>query len=287
MSDSVQNTGRSTRSLLRRMLPRPLVRLGKRIVDAEYRRDYARCREIERLESLPRYTPCMTSLLGAPFEAADPAVFIGMYREIFLQRIYEFRAMRRDPLIVDGGANVGLAIAFWQRLFPECRVLAFEPDPTIYSVLKRNVERSEFANVTLEEKALWSSSTSLEFLSEGSNASRLAQSDDRATTRVQTVRLRDYLNQEIDFLKLDVEGAETEILKDCADRLERVRNLFVEYHSFESQPQVLHSLLTILANAGFRIHVHPIFTSSQPFIERPTSLGMDMQLNIFAFRTSS
>src|SRR5947209_7181674 len=88
----------------------------------------------------------------------------------------------------------------------------------------------------------------------------------------------------VDFLKLDVEGAETEVLADCADLLGRVENLFVEYHSFGDEPQSIHTLLSVMQGAGFRVHVRASTGSPQPFLFRALNLGMDNQLCVYAFR---
>ncbi len=86
------------------------------------------------------------------------------------------------------------------------------------------------------------------------------------------------------MLKLDIEGAEIDVLADCASLLPNVRNLFVEYHSFASQPQRLNDLFSILGKAGFRVHLQTQFGSRQPLLARQVQLGMDLQLNVFAYR---
>ncbi len=87
------------------------------------------------------------------------------------------------------------------------------------------------------------------------------------------------------MLKIDIEGAETQVLEDCADVLHHVERIFVEYHSFSNQPQNLHRLLAVLANAGFRYNVQHIGVfSSHPFVKIQSYLNMDNQLNIFAVR---
>src|SRR5947209_17952551 len=88
----------------------------------------------------------------------------------------------------------------------------------------------------------------------------------------------------VDFLKLDIEGAETEVLADCADLLGKVENLFVEYHSFSDEPQSIHTLLSVLRGAGFRVHVHVSSGSRQPFIFRNSDLAMANRLRVYAFR---
>ena len=97
-------------------------------------------------------------------------------------------------------------------------------------------------------------------------------------------RLRDLLDREVDMLKLDIEGAETEVLRDCAAELHCVKNLFVEYHSYLNQPQTIDEILGILKASGFRVYVESDQQLRQPFLWRPIQLGMDLRLNIFAYR---
>jgi hypothetical protein len=133
-------------------------------------------------------------------------------------------------------------------------------------------------------KAVWSSTTTLPFVSEGADAGRITTGSDSETIVIGVVRLKDYLSEPIDFLKMDIEGAETEVLCDCADSLSNVSHLFVEYHSISGQRQTIDKLLATLIGAAFGVYIHPTFTSSNPFLSIDEILGMDLQLNIFACR---
>src|ERR1700741_4710485 len=79
--------------------------------------------------------------------------------------------------------------------------------------------------------------------------------------------MRDWLNEPIDLLKLDIEGAEFDVLKDCDDRLSIVKCLFVEYHSFASQRQRLPELFAMLRDAGFRVHVQKDYFRASPLLD--------------------
>jgi FkbM family methyltransferase len=265
-----------------RFVPLPLRHVAKCVLLSDYRH---RVRELSRLRRMPRYQTTSTTLLGKPFRILDAASFLSMEREIFQQKIYAFSAANGSPRIIDGGANIGLSVFFFKNLYPSCRLTAFEPDPKVFSVLEENVRVHGSEGVELLQRALWSAETTLDFASEGADGGRVSRDKDSGNAFVQTVRLRDFLGEQIDFLKLDIEGAETEVLGDCADRLENVSNLFVEYHSFTSERQSLHRLFGILASAGFRVHIHPLSHSPQPFLHRKTQLGMDLQLNVFAYRS--
>jgi hypothetical protein len=101
---------------------------------------------------------------------------------------------------------------------------------------------------------------------------------------VKTTRLKNYLVEEIDFLKIDIEGAEHKVIADCADELRFVKNLFIEYHSMENRAQNLHLILEIISKAGFRYHIKEAYITPFPFVERRLNVGMDLQLNIFCYR---
>lgn len=266
-----------------RRLPPPCKHWCKWVLQSDYR---YKSREIARLNRLPRYQPTVTNILGKPLEIVDGLSFVLMYKEIFGQQIYRFRTNKRNPYIIDGGANIGLSVLYFKELYPRSQIVAFEPDDDVFSVLLRNIQTSGYEDVNLLCQALWSSETKLGFMSEGSYGGRISQAEDPLDKVVQTIRLRDYLNRHVDFLKLDIEGAETEVLIDCADSLDCVENLFIEYHSFSKKPQTLHTMINILADAGFRVYItRPYDTSPQPFMQRYVYEGMDLQLNIFAFRS--
>src|SRR5689334_22986375 len=85
-------------------------------------------RELDRLRAMPRYVRTTTDLLGHPFEVVDGPAFEAEYTQIFLNHHYAFEAARPDPRILDCGANMGVAIAYWKRRWPAARITAFEPD---------------------------------------------------------------------------------------------------------------------------------------------------------------
>ncbi len=224
-------------------------------------------------------------MFGPPFALVDSLSFVEMYEEIFERQIYRFIADSESPFIIDCGANIGVSVLYLKRLYPQSRLLAFEPDPGLFGVLQQNTGTMGLCGVTLVDRAVWDSESTVDFYTEDSYAGTMAhRQPGKAPIAVRTVRLKDCLDQRVDFLKLDIEGSETAVLSDCADRLDRVENLFVEYHSFADRPQTLSTLVSILQGAGFRLHVQSPSPSPQPFVLRECHYDMDLQLNVFAFR---
>lgn len=227
-----------------------------------------------------------SELYGKPFKYIDLSSYIVMKKEILEIEIYRFKTKTAKPYIIDCGANLGLSVLYFKRLYPQAKVVAFEADPDIYQILSENLAGQGITDANLINKAVWNEDTTLRFYKEGGDAGRVANaSDEQDMIEVPAVSLKPYLQQEVDFLKIDIEGAEYAVLKDISDDLTRVKNIFVEYHSFTGQEQPLDEILAILRKAGFRYYIETVgINSSQPFIGINAGLGMDNQMNISGYR---
>lgn len=245
-------------------------------------------KELKRLEQIPRYTETYTNLLGKKIKIVDSLSFLFMYNEIFETQIYKFLSSNSKPYIIDCGANIGLSVIYFKKLFPDSKIIAFEPDPKIFAVLEENIEAFNFRDINLVQKGLANIEGEVLFIMQGADGSRIINKIDgnKNTMHIKTTRLRSFLIEPIDFLKIDIEGKETEVLLDCVDVLCNVKNIFVEYHSFSNEKQTLHLLMNVLEKAGFKLHIYsPTGRSPQPFVKRNISSNdMDMQLNVFGFR---
>ena len=220
------------------------------------------------------------------FHFHDPLSFNVSFHEILKDEIYKFRAASKNPLILDCGANMGVSVLYFSQNYPSATIHAFEPEEPIYEMLAQNVRTYQLANVTLHKKAVWTSETVLPFYTDnGMGGSVENRYQEQQPTLVNTVRLADFLQQPVDLLKLDIEGAEYAVLKDCAPWLKNVRHLFVEYHSFVNKEQKLEEVLELLKKTGFRYHLRQSFSRAHPFVDNTLSCeNMDLAINVFAYR---
>jgi FkbM family methyltransferase len=227
-------------------------------------------------------------LSGRWFLASDPARTRAIHRSYFIKERYRFRSEREAPLVIDCGAHIGVSVHYWKFLFPDARVIAFEPDPDNFGALTANC--SGLSDVVLHNAAVWSCSGMLRFVARGSVGGHLSVLTGHCLTKaeieVPALRLRDFLAEPVDLLKLDIEGAEIDVLIDSIECLPNVKNIFVEYHSFYDRPQRLSTLFSVLEEAGFRLHALPELPAPQPFIERRIINNKDFRLNVFGTRTS-
>lgn len=258
----------SLRSIVKRIIFRPKTDTAKLIDEAS---------------RTPRYQLHDFSFRGMQFLVTDFISVAWQLKEFFDDGRLEFTSESAAPLIYDCGANVGVSVLYFKKLYPDARIKAFEPDPKIFECLQQNISANKVTGVELHNKAVWNSSEGVQFASEGADGGSI-YFEGRKTT-LPSVRLKDILSGEkyIDLLKIDIEGAELEVLKDCDTELKKVRFLFVEYHSWLNQEQKLDELLAILRRNGFRYYIHDIGEKVKaPFVERKFPNGMDVQLDIHA-----
>jgi FkbM family methyltransferase len=231
-----------------------------------------------------RYEAQRVKFLDYEVHVPDAASFLSQFREIFADGCYRFDPAGEAPVIFDCGANIGMSCLYFKRLFPRASIRAFEADPKIMRYLQENLQANGASDVQCVRKAVWIDDRGVEFQSEGSDSGGISKGT--GTVKLESIRLKDELEAEkrVDLLKIDIEGAETEVLKDCQNSLGNVRNLFVEYHSFNRGRQELDEVLRILSAAGFRYFIQTLDVRKTPFVNRHLDRPADMQLNVFAYR---
>lgn len=212
------------------------------------------------------------------------------YPEIFLREIYRFSPGNERPVILDCGANIGISTLYFARTYPDAAIIAFEPDDENYEILEKNIKDNGFAGdrVQLVKKAIWTNNDGIRFHAEGTEGSKILTGNSDATAVfVRTERLKDLLMQYsvIDFLKLDIEGAEYAVIMDCADLLSNVKHMFFEYHGLAVETGKLKELLSVFEKAGFAIYITTALDAiKKPFVEKRSVNDFDVQLNIFCYR---
>jgi FkbM family methyltransferase len=207
-------------------------------------------------------------------------------KEIFVEEIYK-QELSANAYILDCGANIGLSVIYLKKICPTATIIAFEPDKNNFELLQKNIASHGLQNVELKNEAVWKEETMLSFGSEGTMSSKIVfDKEAHRSTLTKAVRLKDYLNRKIDFLKIDIEGAEYQVLCDVSDNLSFVNNLFVEYHGMFGQVSELSELFDLFSKKGFRYYIKEATgVYETPFLrEKKNSILYDIQLNIFCFR---
>jgi FkbM family methyltransferase len=168
--------------------------------------------------------------------------------QVFAQILFyeEYRCLadlKTPKFIVDLGANVGYSAAYFLSRFPDCSVLAVEPDPGNFQQLCENVAPYGSRAKTLQAAA-WSRSELLQLDTAFGKAgdewgARVKPAAENSSETVPAVTIPDLLStsgfDRISLLKVDIEGAETAIFRSGArEWLDKVDNIVIELHGDEA-----------------------------------------------------
>jgi FkbM family methyltransferase len=175
-------------------------------------------------------------------------------KDIFLHRIYDFESETDAPFVIDGGGHIGLFTLFIKQKYPHAKVIIFEPDKGSLELLRKNLKANSVGNVEIVEAGLYKNTGEISFASDCSDGSSIF--GDKKNSYIRVVRLSDYIDRDVDFLKLNIEGAELDVITEIVPKLQFVKQMVLEYHGFPEIGQNLHRILALLENAGFRYMLH-------------------------------
>jgi FkbM family methyltransferase len=207
-------------------------------------------------------------MLGWKIKHLSRPSFILLYSEIFARECYRFSSTKKDPVILDCGANIGLATLYFKWLYPAAQITAFEPDPTTFRALNDNVTGNRLQGVTVHNIALGGEDTEISFHVPEPGSLMMSAVPSRVqgeTFQVPCRRLSTFITGEIDLLKLDIEGMEGPVLDELAEsgKFSFVRELVIEiHHNLANSPTRLVGVLERLEQAGFHYHIMNVHAGS-------------------------
>jgi FkbM family methyltransferase len=187
-----------------------------------------------------------------------------LLRELLGNENYWFQSTTSNPIVIDCGTHFGLSLYYYKKLYPQAKIIAFEPNPQLFKIAKENVSRNQWTDITLMPFAISSTSGARKFYipkngntMAGSLLMRLETIGNKFDSiYVQSKQLSKIVNEPIDFLKLDIEGAELEVLKEMKDKLSYIKNIFCEFHEGgEVDSSHLVAAMKILDNSGFKLRI--------------------------------
>lgn len=205
----------------------------------------------------------------------DPNSLMILMNELLITEDYFFESESNNPLIIDCGSNFGLSLFYYKKMYPNSRIISFEPLSSMRKVLQNNIDSNGWSNVVLEPYALWKEDAEMTFqvpnddsMAGSLTERRKALDGTMNEEKVICKRLSTYLENKVDFLKLDIEGAELEVLEESKHLLGNVNYIFCEYHHLIDDPR-LGRIITILEDAGFDVNVTKSYSYSRGTKYRP------------------
>ena len=193
--------------------------------------------------------------------------FFAIFTEIFIYNIYYFKTDKKNPRIVDCGANIGMAVMYFKYLYPDAVIDCYEPDKGTFKILENNIVTNKFQDVRAINEAVSGEVGELEFYSlgdmEGGPGNSLEKSQamftNTNTYKVPVTTLSSQGYEHLDFLKIDIEGSEGKVFEDMEKTglIKKVDHLSLEYHYDEAiEYNKLSDIIRILESNGKRIVIN-------------------------------
>lgn len=170
-----------------------------------------------------------------------------VFQQVLIWEQYDFDYPEPVRLVVDAGANIGLASVWFARRFPDATVVALELEPENAALLARNV--AALPNVVPLHAALRPDNRPVAAVGDDGEWAYVAQPGGT----IQSVTPAELIAQHgpIDILKLDIEGGERDLLADSGDWIAQVRTIVAELHP-RAAPDVADVFETATAGFGRR-----------------------------------
>jgi FkbM family methyltransferase len=237
-----------------------------------------------RLGSKKRYALSSVNVNNLSLQVPDALSFIWQYKEIFVDESYKFECKSEKPVIIDCGANIGLSGLYFNEQYKNAEIHCIEADPEIAKILESNLINNG-AKLNIIPKAAWIDDKGVVFASEGSDSGSIDTNSTNGNT-IESIDMSRFIDsfERIDFLKMDIEGAENIVIPHCKNVLSKVDKLFLEYHSKHTEEQKLPELLSILKSSGFHYYIKTENKRKTPFVNLHKERAYDLQLNIYAYR---
>ncbi len=183
---------------------------------------------------------------------------IMVFRQVFIDKEYNFDTGFIPRFIIDGGGNVGMAALYFANSYPNAKIVSVEPESNNYHMLVNNTE--SYGNIHTIQSGIWNKSTYLKVkdIGLGNWGFIVEECDKEDSETFKALSIPDimaqYRAEEIDILKLDIEGAEKEVFTSDYDRwLPKTKILIIELHDWMKEG-CSSAFIKAMVNYNFTIH---------------------------------
>jgi FkbM family methyltransferase len=163
--------------------------------------------------------------------SSDMAVFGMIFNDLGYQCDVDFK----PQVIIDCGANIGLAAVYFKNRFPEAKVIAIEPEKENFALMVKNLE--QYPDVHCLQSGIWGENANLvvEDIGNGNWGWVVREVDAPAENTIPAVSISKIMEMynltAIDILKIDIEGSEVDVFSRNYEKwLPAVKIIIIELH---------------------------------------------------------
>lgn len=162
------------------------------------------------------------------------------FTQIFKNMEYEFEVSKIPDVIIDAGANIGLASIYLTNRYPTAKIISIEPEKSNFDLLVANV--APYPKIVPLRAALWHKNEKISLVDRGlgdwgfmtDTKADIEKITGDVVDAVDGITVDEVMSQhslsEVDILKIDIEGAEREVFSDTASWIGGVNSIIIELH---------------------------------------------------------
>lgn len=180
-----------------------------------------------------------------------------LFKQLIFHREYQLPLSLDPHFIIDAGANIGLSTLFFASSYPTAEIVAIEPEIRNFTLLRHNTRN--YPNIRCLHAGVWSKPTTLEITNPTGSSTGFIVNEVPADNPSQTLGvtttdiLATYRKTFIDLYKMDIEGAEKEVLSENSDWLGKTKILIIELHD-RKRPGCSRAFFQALCHYNFECH---------------------------------
>ena len=170
-----------------------------------------------------------------------------------------------DDVIIDIGAHIGIFTIYASQFCNNGKIFCFEPIQENYKMLIENININQIKNIYPNNLAVTKDTSTAKIFLNDDKSGHSMFIENKSFVQVDSKSLFDVFAdnriEECNFLKLDCEGAEYEIIESLpSDFFSKIDKTVIEYHMADTKPELLEGLIKKLKQLSFTIHTRPLFS---------------------------
>ncbi len=173
--------------------------------------------------------------------------------------------IKDTDVIIDVGGHIGLFSLYASQFCKNGLIYSFEPVPENYNLLIDNIQSNDLNQIKSFNLAVSNSNSNVKLYLNDDEAGHSMFSKSSKTITVDSISLQQIFDdnniENCNFLKLDCEGTEYEILQNLPlSYFDKIEKIIIEYHMADSHPELLENLKKLLISQNYFLKTKKLFS---------------------------
>jgi len=173
--------------------------------------------------------------------------------------------IKDTDIIIDIGGHIGLFSLYASQFCKNGLIYSFEPVPENYNLLIDNIQSNDLNQIKSFNLAVSNSNSNVKLYLNDDEAGHSMFSKSSKTITVDSISLQQIFDdnniKNCNFLKLDCEGTEYEILQNLPlSYFNKIEKIVIEYHMADSHPELLENLKKLLISQNYSLKTKKLFS---------------------------